>query len=435
VGEEDLNTYRVVDAAIGSENSPREYALLDFEPPRHHGEPQTFVRLARNTVAEGDTLHARAVTIAAEATAEDLRVAVAAGEKTAIDRTAVRYPCGPGLTFHDFVVGSTRLPTGGYVVQWRSLANDSRGESGLSVLPAFEAAAARRTLDEVRASLSPGSYTSLLFTADEIESELRALHGYETAAGTRIKLSRLAECIQAAARGEDRLAAQRGFVRMAYRSRLDDTLQPYVVWVPADFDRARRYPLLVYLHGSASSERDIMGINSIPAGFIALAPRGRGPSNWYSWDNAQTDIAEAIQSVQENFPIDEDNVFLSGFSMGGYGVYRTYFETPDRYRAIAVFSGTPRITFPIPEGVEAIDFNQPRYLKSFRGLPVFVFHGKRDLNVAYGETEAFVAKLRREGAKVEFVVEDDKGHEAASEATVAAFTRWIAAQLSGASTR
>jgi predicted esterase len=427
IGEQDVNVYKVVEDGIGNENRPRRYARLSFETPRHNGDPQTFVRLERNTVATGDTLRARAVTIAATPFTESLRVAVLAGEKTPVDNAVVKYPCGAGLTFKDLVIDASRQPAGGYIVKWRSLADDSNGESGLSIMAPFDAVALNRRLDGVRQSLAPGSYTSLKFAVQEIDHELQQLRSYETAATTRIKLDRLNACLDDAAQGTDSFARQRGFVRMAYASTRDGTLQPYVVRIPADFDPKRKYPLLVYLHGSASTERDIMGIKTIPDGFIALGPRGRGSSNWYSWDDAQTDIAEAIQSVKENFPIDDGNVFLTGFSMGGYGVYRTYYEAPKTYRAIAIFSGTPRITFAIPDGVSALDFNQKKLLASFKGVPVFVFHGKKDLNVSYKETEAFVAKLKKAGARVEFHAEDNKGHEAASDETVAAFFRWVSA--------
>ena len=434
VGERDLNTYKVVDAGLGEENKPREYALLQFEPPHHLSDPQTFVLLDRNTVTAGDTLHAQSVTVASNSFTENLRVFVQTGEKTVVAQTTVGYACEAGLTFDDFTVDSPGLPAGGYLVKWRSLANDSRGESGVSILPPFDAAALTHRLEDTRRSLAPGSYVTLKFMIAEIADEIRELYPYETAAATRVKLSRLVDYIQAAERGDDAFARQRGFVRMAYRSRLDGTYQPYLVRIPADFDPRRQYPLLVYLHGSASTERDLAGIKTIPEGFIALGPKGRGPSNWYSWDDAQTDIAEAIQSVKENFPIDDRNVFLAGFSMGGYGVYRTFYEAPGTYKALAVFSGTPRIRFSIPEGVDAIDFNQERYCKRFRGVPIFVFHGKRDLNVPYDETEAFVARLKRAGAKVEFHTEEDKGHESASDQTVQMFFRWVEARLGEGST-
>jgi predicted esterase len=132
-----------------------------------------------------------------------------------------------------------------------------------------------------------------------------------------------------------------------------------------------------------------------------------------------------VQAVKDNFPIEDGRVFLSGFSMGGYGAYRTYHESPATYRGIAIFSGTPVITFQVPEGRTALDFRDKQLVRSFKGVPVFVFHGKQDMNVPYAETEQFVARLKKAGAKVEFHVEDHKGHESAGDDTVAAFFRWL----------
>ncbi len=426
VGDKDLNFYKVVDGAIGRENSPRKYARLRFEEPRHEGEPQTFVLPARNNISVGDTLQARAVTVASEPFTESLRVLMKSGEQTTIGYTELDYECGPGLTYEDFIIESYAQPSGGYVVKWYSKINDSKGETGLSTLPPYDAPALNRRLDKVKEMLSPGSYTTFQFTIEEIGSELAEVYAYETAAPSRIKLSRLLDYFAMAEQGQDVFAQRRGFVRMAYRSDLDDTLQPYVVWIPKDFDPAKRYPLLVYLHGSASTEYNIIGMRqAIPDGFIALGPKGRGPSNCYSWDNAQTDIAEAIRSVQKNFPIDDKNILLTGFSMGGYGVYRTFYEHPETYRAIAVFSGIPRIRWGGPEGALLIDFNEEKHIASFSGVPVFIFHGKRDLNVPFEETEQFVGKLERAGALVEFHTEEDKGHESPSEETIRAFHRWV----------
>jgi predicted esterase len=136
-------------------------------------------------------------------------------------------------------------------------------------------------------------------------------------------------------------------------------------------------------------------------------------------------VAEAVRAVQRNYSIDERNIILAGFSMGGYGVYRTYYETPETYRAVAIFSGIPRVRFGAPEGASLIDFNEPEYLKPFVDTPVFIFHGKRDLNVPYEETAQFISKLEAAGAEVEFHTEEDKGHEFPSQATTQAFLEWL----------
>jgi predicted esterase len=424
VGEKEKNVYRVVDAGIGSENEPREYALLRFEEPVHEGGPQSFVIPERNNFSAGERVLARAVTVASKPVTERIKVLIKSGEMSLLGYEIANMECDPGLNFKDFPVDIDRLPDGGYLLEWSSRIGGSKGETGLSILPPFSTEELNRRLDRIEGVLSEGSLSTLRFTIEEIAMEMGEIYPYETGTSIRIKLSRLLGSIERAERGEDAVAGLRGFVRMAYLSELDDTYQPYVVWIPENFDASSKYPLLVYLHGSASTERDIVG-RSIPEGFIALGPKGRGPSNWYSWDNAQTDIAEAIRAVQRNFPIDERNIILTGFSMGGYGVYRTFYETPETYRAIAVFSGIPRVRFGAPEGARLIDFNEPGYLEPFADTPAFIFHGKRDLNVPYEETAQFISSLENAGARVEFHTEEDKGHEAPSAETMEAFVEWI----------
>jgi len=43
--------------------------------------------------------------------------------------------------------------------------------------------------------------------------------------------------------------------RYAHRSKLDDTLQPYSVFLPEGFDQDTEYPLAVALHGSGVDEQ------------------------------------------------------------------------------------------------------------------------------------------------------------------------------------
>jgi hypothetical protein len=76
VGDQERTVYKVVDDNIGAENSLRRYARLQFESPRHAGDPQTFVRLDRNTISAGETVHARAVTVARSCQRATARVLV-----------------------------------------------------------------------------------------------------------------------------------------------------------------------------------------------------------------------------------------------------------------------------------------------------------------------------------------------------------------------
>lgn len=425
IGDDGIVFYRVVDASIGAENSPREYALLNFEKPVHEGTAVTYTLSDRGNIMAGDTLDARTVTAASEPFEEKLICRMKTGEGMTVAFERVFYDCAPGLTYHRFNMKTQAVPSGGYRMEWESRVNESEGGNGISILPDVDPEMLHRRIEKMSDVLSPGSRMTFEFLEQEIRENLETVYPYESAGLQRLQYAKLLDYLSKAGQGRDTFAEERGFVRMAYRSKLDNTLQPYVVFLPEDYDPARKYPLLVFLHGSASTERTLIGAKGIPDGFIALGPKGRGPSNWYSWDDAQTDIAEAVESVKSNFIIDEKNVILTGFSMGGYGVYRTYYEAPETYSAIAVFSGMPRVGFVAPEGVELIDFNEEKYLGPFENLPVFIFHGKRDRNVPYEETAQFIGKLENAGANVEFHAEEDKGHESPNEETYEAFYKWI----------
>jgi predicted esterase len=203
-------------------------------------------------------------------------------------------------------------------------------------------------------------------------------------------------------------------------------LQPYCVNIPESFDPERRYPLIVYLHGSASDETNLTGmLPALPTEeVIALGPRGRGPSNCWTAENAQEDIAEAINAVRASYPIDDSRIILAGFSMGGYGVLRTHLQTPGKFSALAIFSGGPDIG-PRWLGAGHPDFRDPANLAAFRDMPIFIFHGRQDRNVPFSATEDFVGKLRAAGADVEFVIDPDRGHERPGEEGIRSFRHWL----------
>ena len=315
------------------------------------------------------------------------------------------------------------------MLDWYSRAGASGGQIGFSLLPPSGIGMVTRRIEEARARIADGSYTTLLFQAGELQQQLSGLRPYETCADLRMRLQKFAEQVDGTARGDDAYARQTGAVRRAFRSRLDGTLQPYCVVLPRDFDRSRRYPLMVYLHGSASTETEVIGLGVTNGGFIELGPLGRGRSNCFSTREAQVDIAEAIDDVIANYPVDTTRIVLSGFSMGGYGVYRTFYENPKRFRALAVFAGGPASDCP---GIEGPDFMQKKYLKPFVNVPIFVYHGQADRNVPFARTAELVRRLKAAGARVDFRPDEGSGHGSApGAATMAEYYRWLGSVVKG----
>ncbi len=425
--------YRVLPEDLGSENAPRRYVSLRFAEPVLDRGIQTFVGLERNHLRQGEPLTARSVTLSAGEDTETLGVGVLSGEGTRLESTTAEYPCRRGLTRHEFGVKLGELPAGGYRVAWSSRRGYSRGDdsaraSGLTILPAADAEALGKRLERAGGRLSPDSATTIQFMVDETLASLRSMKPYESAATERLALVGLESDLAQAEAGRDLFAARTGYFRRAFRSKVDGTLQPYAVRVPVGYDprAGRKYPLVVFLHGSASDETNLAGADYLSEGdFIELAPRGRGPSNAYTRDHAQEDIEEAIAAVIRSYPIDEKRIVLSGFSMGGYGVYRTFYERPERYRALAVFSGMPNLGEEYFAGEGHPNFLEDRYLEKFKGRPVFIFHGLADRNCPFAVTRELIGKLERVGARVELVTEAGAGHQRPGPEALRRYHEWL----------
>jgi predicted esterase len=418
IGERDLDRYQVIPGTIGGENSPRWYGYLKFQKPTDLNEPQTFVSTDRRNAEEGTPVHGIAVTAGPEGASEAVAASVKAKQGDASWDTRCEYKCGPGVTSHEFEAVPADLPDGDYTLNWESRRNS--GEMDITILPRFDSGTFAERMRSVKDDISPGSFTTLQYKVQFLESLLAGLHPYETASYERAGLVLVEDQLGKAEHGIDPYAAVTGPLRRAFRSKLDGTLQPYVVIVPEGYDPARQYPLLVVLHGSASTESDIAGHDFIyTAEVIAIGPYGRGRSNGFATAEAQTDIAEAIDDAISNYSIDTKKIVLTGFSMGGYGVYRTQWETPHKFRALAVFSGGTRF------GGEDPNF-LTQDLDRFNAVPMFISHGEQDRNVSCDEAFKIAQRLRAAGALVEFHSDPDRGHDRPSDATIKAYQEWLA---------
>jgi predicted esterase len=439
IGEGTRYKYIVLRDGIGSEYRNRLYVPLEFEEPHVDGPPQTFFVPERNHIQQGAQVRGVAVTAAAGPCEEKLDVSVSAGWLKRDGEVSARYACARGLTRHELDLRTTDLKPGEYQFKWSTAKGNSKGKSGLTVLPAADFGSLVARLDALAGWVSPGTITTLQWNVENLRETLAGVRPYETCESERKTLDVILERIAAAEAGKDPYADRNGFFRRAHRSKLDDSLQPYTVIIPDKLDRSRTYPLIVFLHGSASDETNLGGFRDlVPEGTIGLGPRGRGFSNLFCFDYAQADIAESIDDVIANYPVDTSRIILTGFSMGGYGVYRTFYETPEKFCALVILSGKPSAggvlrspdTLDLLEGtVGVLDFRLPENLKPFAGMPVFVHHGEKDRNCPYQTMVEQVDRLRTAEARVEFISDPELGHEAPSRKTYDAYHKWLASVL------
>ena len=407
------------------------YSRLAFAAPVLGAGSQCSVVLGKGHLVAGEPLPLKVACAAARPGREDLSFVFISGEGTRLSRQQRSVDVAAGVSVRDAVLDTGDLVSGEYAVHWESRQSRGAGVIGLTVLPPFDAAAREAECRTAGRRLRPGSVQTIRFLLAEIEAVRAKLRPYDTCAGLRAKMERADDLLRAAASGDDRLAGQRGLLRRSFQSRLDATLQPYTILVPADLEPGKKYPALVYLHGSDSDDQSLKVVlqsrpGLFPDGVFVIAPYGRGPSNAFSRNHAQEDIREAVADALSEYPIDPQRLVLAGFSMGGYGVYRTLYENPKMYAAAAVFSGHPELASRYAPGAAAPDFRRPEFLKPLRGMNIAVIHGGRDRNCPVELTTDLVSIMKRHGVRVRFLLDPQAGHEPPRDpAVIEQYRNWL----------
>jgi predicted esterase len=199
-----------------------------------------------------------------------------------------------------------------------------------------------------------------------------------------------------------------GYLLSAFRSPKDDTLQPFSVHLPANYDPSRRYDLVVGLHGSGVDEVGFVEWQATHtfAGrdVIILGPRGRHLSDWWTGTSGD-DVAELVELAHSVFNV--SRTYCYGFSMGGYGVWRMGFLHPELFDGAIVVAGYPHPPWP-PENTKENDMRT--YIGQAKELPFLVIHGPNDPQLSIEATDRFVSKLEKEGYDVVYHRPEGGGH-------------------------
>ena len=193
-----------------------------------------------------------------------------------------------------------------------------------------------------------------------------------------------------------------------FLSPIDDSDQPYALYVPRDYTASKRWPLVVSLHGAGSNHRlnlrrvfgrgnrpgepDLRASRYFPAlaevDMIVASPLARGTMGYQGV--AEQDVLDVLADVKQRFSIDEDRVYLTGLSMGGGGALWLGLTRPDIWAAIAPVCPVA------PEESEELAGNA-------LNVPVKLFQGAIDPVVPVAGTREWHKRLMAAGVDAEYV--------------------------------
>jgi predicted peptidase len=176
----------------------------------------------------------------------------------------------------------------------------------------------------------------------------------------------------------------------------------YLIYEPENYlaDTAKRWPLIVFLHGRSLSGKDLKKvrtyglINEVDRGksypSIIIAPQVNKGQSW----NPDL-VIECIEHIKSTHRIDSLNISLTGMSLGGYGVLHTAGKYPEKFCAVAAFCGGGKIS-------DASNLSQ---------IPIWIAHGRLDKAVPFSESEKLVKEIKKiNESNLVFTIFDNYGH-------------------------
>ncbi len=175
----------------------------------------------------------------------------------------------------------------------------------------------------------------------------------------------------------------------------------YLLYVPpGETPPPAGWPLILFLHGSEQRGNDpsvlrdlaILAYADMDASFpfVAVLPQCPPGQNW-----SPPALRKVLAEVEASVRVDRNRVYLTGFSMGGYGTWQTAAALPGTFAAIAPLCGLADV----PDAAV------------LARMPTWVFHGAQDRNVPLSESVRMVAALRRAGGDPRFTVYPDLAHD------------------------
>lgn len=206
-----------------------------------------------------------------------------------------------------------------------------------------------------------------------------------------------------------------------------DTM-PYRMLLPAGFDRQKKYPLIVFLHGSGERGNDnqaqlVHGASlftrpDIKAQYPALVifPQCALDDYWANMvDSVDSDssrqftfypereagkglqmVMQLITQLASEKWVDQSRIYIGGLSMGGMGTFELLYRMPDTFAA----------AFPMCGG------GDPEATQNYANkVPLWIFHGQDDPVVNPEYSIAMAKAIKAHGGTVKLSLYPGVGHD------------------------
>lgn len=195
----------------------------------------------------------------------------------------------------------------------------------------------------------------------------------------------------------------------------------YRTFEPDDLSDGKKYPLILFLHGSG--ERGTDNVAQIKNGVadmlevaaklgektFLIAPQCPPETSWVQTKSGHTHLKDVlgenallaavlalVEQAKTDLPIDPNRIYLTGLSMGGFGSFALLAKSPETWAAAMPICGA----------------GDPGPASLFKDVPLRIIHGGADEIVPPKGSELMAEALKNAGATdVKLIIYPGVGHD------------------------
>ena len=171
---------------------------------------------------------------------------------------------------------------------------------------------------------------------------------------------------------------------------------PYLVSTPNNYSENKdaEFPTILFLHGGDRSNtrhhpKKYAKKAGIDFPFIVIAPHCAGGCRWGS-----VNFKALLKEVRQNYRIDKKRIYITGYSMGGYGTWSAITNYPDLFAAAAPIAGGG---------------NENKICKA-KKISIRAYHGDKDRVIPHSESVKLTDALNKCGSKAELITIEGGRH-------------------------
>lgn len=193
----------------------------------------------------------------------------------------------------------------------------------------------------------------------------------------------------------------------------------YRLLKPKGYGPAKKYPLVVFLHGAGERGDDNEaqlkhGVKEFVTADVRkqypcflIAPQCPRDQVWAGLEGGFNShkqaakpsepgrlVLELIAAMQKEYSIDPTRIYLTGLSMGGYGTWDLLARKPDLFAA----------------GVPVCGGGDESTAEKIAKIPIWVFHGDKDNAVPVSRSRTMVEALKKAGGRPKYTEYPNVGH-------------------------